>query len=210
MALVEFGFSGLALTEGLHGEVHRQGVHGFGTHTVEPDGLLKRLGIVLSTRIQERHGIHHLAQGDTPPIVAHTHFAVRHRHLNHLALAHTELVDRVVYRFLNQHIDAVVGVGTVAEFTDIHTGTAANMLAVVEVDDVVVVVSGRRLHRGVGGVGRVGNRCIVFLSHSVRVDNSPETVVYFFLPAKLPLFFGISKPNFSIKSRSSALPKSTQ
>jgi hypothetical protein len=38
-------------------------------------------------------------------------------------------------------------VGTVAQFTDIHTGSAADMFAVVEVDDILIAIVGSRLRQ---------------------------------------------------------------
>jgi hypothetical protein len=59
---------------------------------------------------------------------AHAHQPVLHLDLDALAVAHREFVDRVVDRFLEQHVDTVLGVGAVAEPANIHAGTQPDVL----------------------------------------------------------------------------------
>ena len=115
-----------------------EGVDGFQADAVEADALLESLGIVLTTRVQHRHGFHQLAQGNTTTVVAHGDAQVLvDGHLDALAGVHLELIDGVVDDFLQQHIDAVLGVGAVAQLTDIHTGSCAHVLHIGEVADIV-------------------------------------------------------------------------
>ena len=156
MTLAKLGAARLAVAEGLYAEESRERIHGLGTYAVQTHGFLEGLAVVLTAGVEQRNGFHHLAQGNTASIVAyayHLTFAIRpfasrrYVHFDHLTFAHAELVDRVVDGLLDQHVYTVVGVGTVAQFTDIHTGSAADMFAVVEVDDILIAIVGSRLRQ---------------------------------------------------------------
>ena len=149
VSLTELRAAGLAVTETLHGELPTECIDGLGTHAIQADGLLEGLGVILTTRIEQRHRLHHFAQWYAAAIVAHTDNLARiarfigirtHGDLYHLTLIHAELIDRVINSLLDKHIDTVIVVLTIAQFTDIHTRTTANMLAVIQVDDIIVVV----------------------------------------------------------------------
>ena len=168
----------LALAERLNNKTTTEHIHGFGSYAIQTDTLLERLRVVLATRIQHRDGIHHLAQRYASAIVPNLDTSVLHTylhlHLNHLAFAHAKLVNRVVYRLLDEHIDTVVRVASVAQFANIHTRPAADMLAVVQMNNIRLIVRGCR-------------HCLVLVTH--------ETCTGFglFWAAKLILFFQICK-----------------
>lgn len=91
-------------------------------------------------------------------------------HFYHFALAHAELVDRVVDSLFDEDIDAVVGVATVTEFADIHTRSATDMFSIVEVDNILIAV----IHGS-------GIQYLLFFSH------------FIFFGAKVRLFSDICK-----------------
>jgi hypothetical protein len=110
-----------ALTEGRHLEVLGQGIDGLGSHPVQTDGKLKDVGIVLRSGIDDRNTIDYLAQRDTPAEVPDPYQTLLiYRDIYPLAGPHDELIDRVVDDFLQQDVDAVILIGTIAEPADVH------------------------------------------------------------------------------------------
>ena len=61
VSLTKLRAAGLAVTETLHGELPTECIDGLGTHAIETYGFLKGLGIILTTRIEQRDCLHHLA-----------------------------------------------------------------------------------------------------------------------------------------------------
>ena len=151
MTLLKLSTACLAIAETLYHEFPTQSIDRLGTYTIESDRLFEGLGVVLTTCVEERYSLHHFAQRDTTAIVANAHnlaciarlIGIRtHSNLDGFAFVHTELIDGVVDGLFDEYIDTIVVVLAIAQFADIHTGTAADMLAVVEMDNVVVVVGG--------------------------------------------------------------------
>ena len=149
VSLSELSTTCFAIAETLNHKLPTECIDGLGTYTIQADGLFECFGIVFTTRVEQRYCFHHLAQWYATAIVAHTDNFTRiarligirmHTDLYHLALIHAELIDRVINSLLDKHIDTVIVVLTIAQFTDIHTRTTANMLAVIQVDDIIVVV----------------------------------------------------------------------
>ena len=77
--------------------------------------------------------------GYATAIVAHAHLLVVH-HLDFDALAsmHLELVDRVVDDLLQEYVDTIVVLSTIAQLTDVHTGAQAHVFHITQVAYVVV------------------------------------------------------------------------
>ena len=94
--------------------VDGEGIDGLDPHAIEPYGLLEGLGVDLTPSVHLARGIDELAQGDTSAVVTHGDQAVGDGDLDLLASAHDVLVDGVVQHLLEQDIDPIVGVGTIA------------------------------------------------------------------------------------------------
>ena len=110
VSLSELRTACLAVTKTLHSEFPTERIDRLGTHTIQTDGLLEGLGVILTARIEQRHRLHHLAQWYATTIITHTHNLARiarfigirtHTDLYHLAFIHAELIDRVIDGFLD-------------------------------------------------------------------------------------------------------------
>ena len=108
---------------------------------------MEHLAVIFGTSIQLRDGLLQLTQRDATAIVADADFLFCFVNPNFYlpTEARGELIDGVVNHFFDQHIDAVILRGTVAEFADIHTRTATDVLHVLKMDNAVVIIvfSGR-------------------------------------------------------------------
>ena len=86
-----------------------------------------------------------LAERNAAAVVAHAHAALGELDLDLLALAHHELVDGIIDRLLEQHVNAILGVRAIAEPADVHAGPQPDVLERAE-----------GLDAGFGVVGRHG------------------------------------------------------
>ena len=92
-----------------------------------------------------------LIDGDA---LAHPNGAVGDLYFYFFALAHHELIDRVIDGLFQQHIDAIFRVGAVAEAADVHPGAEADVLEGREGLDAGFSVVGRH------GMGKKeGSKC---------------------------------------------------
>ena len=140
-AELESGLAHLAVAEGVHLEVAAQRVDGLDTHTVQTDRLLEGLRVVLATGVQHADGFNHLTLRNAAAIVADRDAQVGlDGDFNAVAGLHLELVNAVVDDFLQQHVDAVLREGTVAQSANIHTRAQSDMLCARQGFNVVVVV----------------------------------------------------------------------
>ena len=100
------------------------------THPIQPYRLAEYAILILRPRVHLAGHIHHAAQGDTAPVVAHRYHARLgiQRHVNPPAVAHHMLVERIVKHLLEQHVDPVVWLGTIAQFAYVHPGPATDVL----------------------------------------------------------------------------------
>ena len=137
----------LSVTVAGYQEITTQGIHRLDTHTIQTHGFLKRLAIVFSAGIHLARHIHDLTQRDTTAIIPHGYRTFLDSHLDTFAVPHHVLVDRVIQHLLQQHIDTIIGIATVPQFSDIHTGTPADMLHPVQCLDVIIVIFRRLLYR---------------------------------------------------------------
>ena len=108
MSLSERDTAHLTFSHGLHDELFRQSVNGFGTHAVQTDRFLERLAVVLTACVQNGNSVHHLTQRYTSAVIPDGYASVRHGHFDHLAFAHAELVDGVIDGFLDEHIYTII------------------------------------------------------------------------------------------------------
>ena len=133
--------SDLSVTIGAHLEARAQEVHRLDAHAIHAHRLLERLRVVLTTRVQLAHGFHEFALWNAATVVANGDAqVVVDVDLDALAGIHAELVDGVVDGFLQQHIDAVLGMRSVVEATDVHTRASANMVYVREMANLVISI----------------------------------------------------------------------
>ena len=70
MALLESNAASLIFTPHLHYKLQTQGIDSFGTHTIQADRFFESFGVVLTTRIKNRHGFHHFTEWNTASVVA--------------------------------------------------------------------------------------------------------------------------------------------
>ena len=119
----------------------RKGVHGLETHTVKTHRLLVTLRVILTSGVQDAHGLHHRIKRNTSSEVPHCHLLLAHPDLDLLAEACRELVDRVVHNLLQKHIDTVSRIITLSKSTDVHTRSEPDMLDTIKRLDVIVAVT---------------------------------------------------------------------
>lgn len=170
----------LAASEALDDKRCGEGVDRLDANTVEAHALLERLGIIFAAGVHLRRSVDELAQRDASAVVADGDGGLGDVDFELVAEAHHILVDGVVDHLLEEHIDAVVGRGAVAELADIHARAAAHMLLPFEGDDVSVGVVGSR-RRGSGiSVQRfvVGDNLVEepFVCHRVKVVDRARTL----------------------------------
>ena len=123
VAALEDGLAHLSVAEAAGHEARAQGVDGLDAHAVEAHAGGEDGCVVLGPRVELRNGVDQAAQGDAPAIVAHGGAqVVVDVHLDALAKAFVKLVDAVVDDLLDEDVDTVVGMRTVAHASDVHTG----------------------------------------------------------------------------------------
>ena len=130
-ALLEVDRMRLAVTHRASHKVAREVVHGLHTDTVQTHRLLEGgillVVVVLTARVHHTHGCRQSTERNTAAVVTHRHGLILDRDLDLATKAVHVLVDRVVRHLLDQDIDTVIGLGTVAQLADIHTGAQADM-----------------------------------------------------------------------------------
>ena len=102
-------------------EAPRQRVHGLCSDTVQAHAELEHVVVVLCARVDARHALDHLAQGNPAPEIPDGDQAPLHRHVNAGAIAHDKLVHRVIHDFINEVMQAER-----AGVADIHGGALAD------------------------------------------------------------------------------------
>ena len=142
-AAFEYGFVHTSVAVAACDEAAAEGVDGFQTYAVHTYGSGEYGGVVLTARVEFRHGVYQFAQGDAASVVAHFGGAVvGDIHLNTLAETFVELVDRVVDGFLEQDVYTIFGVRAITEAADVHTGAAADMLHALKGADILFGIIG--------------------------------------------------------------------
>ena len=143
-----------------HPEAAREGVHRLGADAVEAHRELVDVVVVLGPGVDHRDTLHQLAQGNAGAVVANADPAALDLDLHLAAVAHHELVHGVVDHLLEQHVDAVVGIGAVAEAANVHPRPQADVLEGRERLDLALVVAVGAVGGGLalGGGEEVGLR----------------------------------------------------
>ena len=139
-ALTEHGPLELAVTKADDLELGREGVDGLVADPVEADRELEHVVVVLAAGVDLRHALDELAQGNPPAVVPDRHLGPVAADLDALAVAHDVLIDGVVDDLLEHHVDAVGGVGAVADSADVHAGAEPDVLERIEGLDRLLVV----------------------------------------------------------------------
>ena len=130
LALLERRLGELAVARGADVELVRKRVHRLGADAVHAHRELERVRVELAARVELRHAVDDLAERYATPVVAHR-AAPRvpvELDLDPLALAHDELVDRVVDHFLHQDVNAVVVVASVRSPAYVHSEPQPDVL----------------------------------------------------------------------------------
>ena len=73
-------------------------------------------------------------------MVANRYFPITDGYLDGLAEAHHIFVDRVIKNFFQQDIDTIIGIRTIAQLSDVHTRTTADVFHPVERLDIIVAI----------------------------------------------------------------------
>ena len=141
LANLETRLGKLAIAMAAHEKVFRQRVDGFRADAVEADAELKHLVIVFRAGVDLGNAVHHLAQRDAAPIIAHADAAVGDLDLDLLAVAHDVFVNRVVHDLLEQDVAAVVRVRAGADAPDIHARAQPDVLQRGQRLDLALVVN---------------------------------------------------------------------
>ena len=139
-ALAEDRGAALAVTPGRDLELRGKRVHGLRADAVHADGEHISVLVELAAGVDFRDAVHEFAERDAAPVVAHGEGAVVGGDVDAPSEAHDVLVDGVVHDFLEHHVDAVVGVRTVAHAADVHAGALPDVGERVEGLDAVVVI----------------------------------------------------------------------
>ena len=127
LALSEQRPHGLALAEGGDLELFGKRVDGLRAHPVEADAELEDLVVVLRPGVDHRNAVHQLALRDAASVVPHGDLAAVNADFDAASVPHDELINRVVNDFLEEDVDAVVGMRAVAEPPDVHARTEADV-----------------------------------------------------------------------------------
>ena len=143
----------LAVAVGYDFEIGGEGVDSLQTYAVEAYRLLEGRRIVFAAGVHFRRHIDERAQRYAAAVVAHRCRECVNIDGNLPAEAHHIFVDGVVEYFLEQHIDAVVGIRAVAELADVHAGAPLYVFLPVEGLNVGFgVVGGNREDAVAGGL----------------------------------------------------------
>ena len=110
-----------------HQEFPGKGVDGLGADAVEADAELENVIVVFGAGVDLGDAIHHFAQGDAAPEIAHADRGAFDADLHLLAIAHDEFVNGVIDDLLEQDVAAVIVMGAVADAPDVHAGAQADV-----------------------------------------------------------------------------------
>ena len=122
-------------------KVFRQRVDRLGPHAVEAHAELKHLVVVLRARVYFGDAVHHLAQGDAAPEIAHGHAVAFNLDLHLLTMAHDVFINGVIHDLLEQHVAAVVRMRAGADAPDIHARAQPDVLQRGQCLDLALVVN---------------------------------------------------------------------
>ncbi|OQB88359.1 MAG: hypothetical protein BWX84_03115 [Verrucomicrobia bacterium ADurb.Bin118] len=123
-----------------HDEVFRQRIHRLRADAVEADAELEHVVVVFGARVDAGNTIHHLAQRDAAPVIAHADVRAVNRDFDLLAVAHDVFVNGVINDLLEQDVTTVVVMVAVADASDVHAGAQPDVLQRTQCLDLALVV----------------------------------------------------------------------
>lgn len=127
LAAGEFGAGEFSVAVGLDEEAAGECVNGLGADAVESDGELEDVVVIFGAGIDEGNALDDFAEGDSAAEIADRDAGSVDMDEDFAAVAHNELIDGVIDNFLQEDIDSVVVLGTVADSADIHSGSFSDM-----------------------------------------------------------------------------------
>ena len=122
-------------------KMFRQRVDRLGADAVEANAELKHVVVVFRAGVDFGNAVHDLAERDAPPEIAHGHAVALDSDVNLPAVAHDELVNRVVHDLLEQDVAAVIRVRAGADAPDIHARAQPDVLQRRQSLDLALVVN---------------------------------------------------------------------
>ena len=128
---LENGFVHFPLSAASCDELGREGVDSLETDAVHSDGGGEDGSVIFSACVEFGDGFHEFAERNASPVV--TDFGTEifvDVDFDAFAKPFVELVNAVVDAFLQQDVNAVFGVGTVAQASDVHAGAGADVFRV--------------------------------------------------------------------------------
>ena len=105
-----------------HEKEFREGVDRLRADAVEADGEFEDIVIIFAAGVHHRNTFDHFVERNAAAVVPDGDTAFLNGQFDSPAVAHDELVDAVVDDLLDEDVDAVVGVRTIAHAPDVHTG----------------------------------------------------------------------------------------
>ena len=109
------------------------------THAIEADTLLESLAVILAARIEHAHSLHELALRNATAIIPDADTGiVDNIHLYAVTALHLELINAIVYDFLEKDVNAILRQRAITQTSDVHTWTGTHMLHVAQVANVLV------------------------------------------------------------------------
>ena len=142
LSAFEDGCAYLGVAVGAHLESCAEGIDGFESDAVEPDAFFEGFGVVFSSGVEHADGFDELSLGDASSVVSYGDAeVVVDVDVDAFSGVHFEFVDGVVDDFFEENVDAVFGEGAVAESSDVHARSRADVFHIGEVADVIVVVN---------------------------------------------------------------------
>ena len=140
--LFEGGFAHFSVAYAAGHESHRERIDGFQTHPVHTHRGSEYGSVVLTARVELRNRVDQCTEGNAASVVADFGAkVVVDVYFDAFTVAFVEFVDAVVDAFLEQHVDAVFGVRTIAQSANVHARSGAYVLRVFEVSDFAFVVN---------------------------------------------------------------------
>ena len=139
-AVLECGAFALAGPDGFRHKPAGKRIDRLGADPVHPDRKLVLIGVELAAGIDVGDAVHQFAGGDPAPVVTDREGVFFDGDIDTSAVSHHIFVDRIIQHFLEQDVNPVVLMGTIAQPSDIHTGTLADVFKPLEGLNIIFAV----------------------------------------------------------------------
>ena len=140
----ELGTLDLAVSERLNDETAGKGIDRFGADTVQPHAAIESPRIVLGSRVDPGYTFDQFAVGNAAAVIADSECPVFDCDVDFPSGPHEKLIDTVVHNLLEEQVNSVILLRSIAAFSDVHPGAGPNVLFPVQALDVLLCV-GRQL-----------------------------------------------------------------